>query len=75
MVDRNGQTALHLASKNADNECVKAIKNATECPGHSSYVVQKPDFTLKNFKGTISLVASIHFESGEKKNLKSLPIF
>ena len=50
--DRNGQTALHLASKNADSECVKAIKHATESPRYSSHIVdEKPDLNLKNFEG------------------------
>ncbi|XP_028400144.1 NF-kappa-B inhibitor epsilon-like isoform X2 [Dendronephthya gigantea] len=70
MMDRNGQTALHLASKNADNECVKAIKNATECPAHSSYVVQKPDFTLKNFKGQAAFHLAIL--SGSREIAKTL---
>ena len=50
--DRNGQTALHLASQNADIECVKAIKHATQTPRYSSeYEDEKPDLTLKNFEG------------------------
>lgn len=50
--DRNGQTALHLASKNADIECVKAIKHATESPRYSAdYADEKPDLSLKNFEG------------------------
>ncbi len=52
MRDRNGQTALHLASKNADNECVKAIKRATELPRYSAQIDdEKPDLNLKNFEG------------------------
>ena len=69
--DRNGQTALHLASKNADIECVKAIKHATESPRYSSHIVgEKADLNLKNFEGK----AVIHLAvlSGSVEVVKTL---
>ncbi|CAB4012946.1 NF-kappa-B inhibitor alpha-like [Paramuricea clavata] len=69
--DRNGQTALHLASKNADSECVKAIKHATESPRYSSHIVdEKPDLNLKNFEGK----AAFHLAalSGSQDIVKTL---
>ena len=44
-IDRNGQTALHLACKNADVEDIQAMRNATKDTENSIIV------DLKNFEG------------------------
>ena len=45
LMDRNGQTSLHLACKNADVACVKAICEAIG--GEKSRV----ELDLRNFQG------------------------
>ena len=44
-IDRNGQTPLHLACKNADVEDIQAMRNATKDSENSINV------DLKNFEG------------------------
>lgn len=50
--DRNGQTSLHLASKNADIDSVKAIKEGLEMREKVERVhYERVECNSKNFQG------------------------